>query len=399
MTTSNYSGLDRSKLARLVPELLLIGQLIDRAGMPWLLSFFDRQTMQDIAIEEWMAASPIYTRRMQHALGYTGTDVITIFKGLQLDIGAPPQFMDFRFAVTDPNHGEFWLDHCGALMDVEPMGEEYVRGMCHDIEDPTFDATAVATNPKAQVRPVHRPPRVPADQHPHCRWTVVIDESHPPVSESPGCLEVQKTTAANLVLPAIDPTDEGLCDYSGDLLSDLDFTAFSRSALIRIADEVALQSQLLALGFHRAVAQRADATQTEKILGKQLIGIMGVAGERIGTALGMTDPIEIIALLPMLNPAALIELTTDATGSGLTLDFGDLHGWGSLPAQWWADALAASIHHLDPHLTVQSEGAGFRVVRLDEPTQKRSEVEVTQVSSGAGFAFESRLSLPIVQVT
>ena len=96
---------------------------------------------------------------MQKALGYEGTDVVTIFKGLQLDIGAPPQFMDFRYDVQDRWHGTFHLDHCGALMDVEPMGEYYVRSMCHDIEDPTFDATAVATNPKAQVRPVHRPPR------------------------------------------------------------------------------------------------------------------------------------------------------------------------------------------------------------------------------------------------
>ena len=69
--------------------------------------------------------------------------------------------MDFRYTVHDPWHGEFQLDHCGALMDVEPMGEDYVRSMCHDIEDPTFDATAVASNPKAQVRPVHRPPRSP----------------------------------------------------------------------------------------------------------------------------------------------------------------------------------------------------------------------------------------------
>ena len=35
------------------------------------------------------------------------------------------------------------------------------EGMCHDIEDPTFDATAVATNRKAQIRPIHRPPRYP----------------------------------------------------------------------------------------------------------------------------------------------------------------------------------------------------------------------------------------------
>ena len=87
--------------------------------------------------------------------------MVTIFKGLQLDIGAPPQFMDFRYTVHDRWHGEFHLDHCGALMDVEPMGEDYVVSMCHDIEDPTFDATAVATNPKAQIRPIHRPPRSP----------------------------------------------------------------------------------------------------------------------------------------------------------------------------------------------------------------------------------------------
>ncbi len=74
--------------------------------------------------------------------------------------------MDFRYTVHDPWHGEFHLDHCGALMDVEPMGPDYVRSMCHDIEDPTFDATAVATNPRAQVRPIHRPPRSAEDMPP-----------------------------------------------------------------------------------------------------------------------------------------------------------------------------------------------------------------------------------------
>ena len=92
--------------------------------------------------------------------------MVTIFKGLQLDIGAPPQFMDFRYTVHDPWHGEFQLDHCGALMDVEPMGPDYVRSMCHDIEDPTFDATAVASNPQGPGAPVHRPPRVLDDWPP-----------------------------------------------------------------------------------------------------------------------------------------------------------------------------------------------------------------------------------------
>src|SRR5688500_6496940 len=150
--TSRYADLTRAELAILVPELLLIGQLIDRSGMAWCISAFGREEMAQIAIEEWASSSPIYTRRMQRALGYQGTDIYTIFKGLQLDIGAPPQFMDFRYTVHDRWHGEFHLDHCGALMDVEPMGPDYVRGMCHDIEDPTFDATAVATNAKAQHR-------------------------------------------------------------------------------------------------------------------------------------------------------------------------------------------------------------------------------------------------------
>src|SRR3954465_14774185 len=228
---SRYASLTRSELATLVPELLLIGQLIDRSGMAWCISAWGREEMAQVAIEEWAGASPIYTRRMQKALRYEGTDVVTIFKGLQLDIGAPPQFMDFRYDVQDPWHGTFHLDHCGALMDVEPMGEDYVRSMCHDIEDPTFDATAVATNPRAQVRPVHRPPRssaaVEADQRPHCRGTTIIDESHPEVAFIPQCLEAMTSRAATLELGPVDSSDEGLADYRGPLLSDLDFGAFS----------------------------------------------------------------------------------------------------------------------------------------------------------------------------
>ena len=107
---SRYERLRQDQLAILVPELLLAGQLIDRSAMAWCIAAFGREQMTRVAIEEWMAASPIYTRRMQGALGYEGDDVVTIFKGLQLDIGAPPQFMDFRYTVHDRWHGEFHLD-------------------------------------------------------------------------------------------------------------------------------------------------------------------------------------------------------------------------------------------------------------------------------------------------
>src|SRR5258705_14016201 len=99
--TSKYTSLSRDELAVLVPELLLIGQLIDRSGMGWCIKPFGHPEMLQIAIEECMGCSPVYTKRMQKALKFEGDDVVTIFKGLQLDIGAPPQFMDFRYTVHD----------------------------------------------------------------------------------------------------------------------------------------------------------------------------------------------------------------------------------------------------------------------------------------------------------
>ncbi|MCB0972209.1 MAG: hypothetical protein KDA97_11945, partial [Acidimicrobiales bacterium] len=121
MTASPWSGRTHAQLAELARELLLAGHLIDRAGMPQLIARFGREEMEQVAIDEWMAASPVYTERMQRLLGFEGDTVEVIFKGMQLDVGAPPEFMDFRYQVADDRHGTFHLDHCGALMDVEPM--------------------------------------------------------------------------------------------------------------------------------------------------------------------------------------------------------------------------------------------------------------------------------------
>jgi hypothetical protein len=52
---------------------------------------------------------------VQQALRFGGDDVGTIFKNLQLDIGAPHQFMDFQFRLDGPESGEFWLPHCIAI--------------------------------------------------------------------------------------------------------------------------------------------------------------------------------------------------------------------------------------------------------------------------------------------
>jgi hypothetical protein len=406
--TSRYAGLTREQLAKLVPELLLIGQLIDRSGMAWCITNFGRPEMLQIAIEEWAGCSPIYTKRMQKALKYEGDDVITIFKGLQLDIGAPPQFMDFRYTVHDRWHGEFHLDHCGALMDVEPMGPEYVRGMCHDIEDPTFDATAVATNPKAQVRPIHRPPRVPADQHPHCRWTVIIDESYPPVSGIPALDIVRQTRAATTELDEIDVEDAGDPDYSGPLLSDVDFGAFSHSALVRIADEVCLQMHLLYLSFAIAVRKRAvGEEQARDVCTKGLIGIAGVAAERIHKALGLArdaaGALRVLELHPLFNPAVYVDAEFGADAVHVRRSPAHEDGaWLGLCSPSERRALQAIVAAVDPYLDVDMTGTDTdwtaRIVHREVAAKEFGEVSVTKVSRGATFDFEPRRSLPLTVV-
>ncbi|WP_395659768.1 hypothetical protein [Nocardioides sp.] len=401
---SRYQQLTREQLAVLVPELLLTGHLIDRAGMAFCIAELGRESMTEIAIEEWAGASPIYTRRMQRALSFEGDDVVTIFKGLQLDIGAPPQFMDFRYTLEDRYHGGFHLDHCGALLDVEPMGEDYVRSMCHAIEDPTFDATAVATNPKARMRPVHRPPRVPSDRHPHCAWTVTIDDDSPAVEPIPALAVNARTRAATLELDPIDPADEGYGDYAGDLVSDVDFAAFSRSALVRLADEVCLQMHLLDLSFLLAVRDRADSPTAGRIALSQLVGHAGITAERLHRALGLGDGPEdaarLLELHPLANPAAYVDLERD--GATVRVRRSPAHddgAWISLCGPGSTRALQAVVRAVDPHLDVEVAGTESdwtaTVVRTDAAAPEAGEVAITRFSGGAAFRFEPRRSLPL----
>jgi hypothetical protein len=405
--SSRYARLSRDELARLVPELLLCGHLIDRSGMAWALDALGREGMVQVAIDEWSSASPIYTKRMQRALGFEGRDVATIFKSMQLDIGAPPQFMDFRYQLDGPNAGEFWLDHCGALLDVEPMGEDFVVGMCHDIEDPTFDATAAATNPRARMRPIHRPPRTPADRHPHCRWVVDIDESREPVEPHPLLAVTSASRAASLELDVIDSSDEGRSDYAGSLLADLDFGAFSHSALARVADEVCLQHHLLALGFQLALPRHlgdAGLERSRTISTKQLIGIAGLTAERIHRALALEATLEgavsMLQLHPVFNPAAYVD--AEFEGSTVVVRPSAAHEDGAWLSQCGPASpagLQAMVRAVDPHFDVEISGEPqswqLRVVERDEPAPEAAEVQMTRFSGGARFAFQPRTSLPV----
>jgi hypothetical protein len=113
--------------------------------------------------------------------------------------------------------------------------------MCHAIEDPTFDATAVATNPRAR-RPVHRP-RMPADRVPHCRWEVFIDPAADPVREIPLTGRVRTSRLANLPIEPITAT-RAANDYAGPFVPDFHLaTCRTTPSQLR---ELSIQNHLLA---------------------------------------------------------------------------------------------------------------------------------------------------------
>lgn len=407
----------RRALGVLGREYLLAGHLIDRASMPQLLAHGDVDVMTQVAIEQWMGASPVYTRRIQRALGFEGgADVPTIFKGLQFDVGAPHQFMDFRYRVLDDQHGEFWLDCCGALMDVEPMGDVFVQAMCHDIEDPTFDATAVATNPQARMRPIHRPPRVPADREPHCHWKVFIDPDAEPLTETELCHTVGRSLAATLDLPAheSEPDDDGWTHYDGDFDPRFELERLSTATLRRVLDEVALQGHLLVRAFSLSCLERFGRDTTEDIVRAQFRGIAPVVADRIATALDLSgdslgDVATVLRLHPAFRPRAYVDLAVIEDGDRLrlalrscpALDEGDRHGWAPLLD---ADGtmLEATVRSLDPRWRCHAAAtSGTEVLAWDlvwdpsvDPAEVPTEEKLTRVSTGADFEF--RRPLPIV---
>jgi hypothetical protein len=405
--------LSRRALAVLAREYQMAAHLQDRAGIPQVLARYGATAMREIAIAEWMGASPVYTQRMQSALGFHGDDVGTIFKGMQFDVGAPHGFLDFRFKLHDDKSGEFWLPYCGALMDVEPMGEEFVVGMCHHIEDPTFDATAVATNARAQVRPIHRPPRVPADRAPHCHWRVKVEDAATPVEEIPLTARVRASRLARLALPAAssNPEPGGLADYAGAFDPGLQLEDLAHPALVRVAQEFCLQGHLLVRSFMMAVAERWGIEMAREIASQQWVGIAGVAAERVAAAMGVDasggiDALgRLFQLHPAFHPRAYIDLHVERAGDTLrcwigeceAFAEGDAYSWPALLGPEPHRALSAIARTVDPRARclpdpMPGARAAWTVV-IDpaaEPMPEAPEVGLTKLSKGTTFRFAPR---------
>jgi hypothetical protein len=405
-------GLDELPRAELVPvalDYMLAGMIVTRAMLPQIVvRGGDFDLMNQLAIEEWMGASPVYTGRMRRLMRVEGDDVEAIMKVLQLDVGFVHQYMDVGYQVIDAQHAEFWLAHCGALIDTEPHGEEQVFGMCHTIEDPTFDATALATNPRARIRPIHRPPRRPADRDPHCHWTITIDPTNEPVGPIELTDRVAKLPVASL--PNHRPsgrTSPGRPDYAGRFEPTFQLSHLADDALIAAAREFQIQAHLLMCASDLALRDRFGADTARGIMADAWVGASWIASERLARGQTAADPIDrlaaVLSLQPMIPPGFTrqVEIAGEAVHvelrpvvSGL-LDV-DHPGWLGLLAGGERGGLEAMAHGVDPHAQLGAVTVGTDRVTFDvttsaggAPTAEPDPVAMLRVGMVSGWSFDT----------
>jgi hypothetical protein len=398
------SSLPRDALTRLGREYMLFGHLLNRAGLPPVHMRLGAQAREDVAIAEWMGASPIYSRRMQRLMRFEGDDVGTIMRNLQLDVGFAHQYMDVRYELEGPARGLFWLERCGALLEVEPYGEAAVFSMCHAIEDPTFDATAVATNPRARCRPIHRPPRLPADRVPHCLWEVVIDPDAEPVQEIALTGRVRESRLASLPLaPIADDGGGGWRDYHAHPFApDFHLGFLSRAALASVCRELSIQNHLLIRALMLAVAERSDEATARAIGMAQWIGAGAVASRRLHALLG--DGVEAVlrlhpAFVPGYTDVRVARVASDRVRLVVhdceALREGDAFSWLAMLDADPHPALDAMVQAIDPRArcvaVAPTDGARFAwdvVTEADAaPAPERPEVAMVAATGTARFRF------------
>ena len=410
MPIRRLEDLSRAELARLGREFMLYGHTYDRALMPQVgMRLGGGKEIEPLSIWEWKGASPNYTRRMKRLMKIEGDDVTAIVKALQLDVGFPHEYMDVQFELKPDGSAEFWLNHCGALMDVEKRGESAVVMMCHRIEDPTFDATAFATNPRARIRPLHRPPRRPSDRAPHCHWTIEIDPANEPVApvaQTAAVADLPLARAANEREPEGDPC--GCIDYAGAFDPAFRLGDLSTAALAAVAREFQIQTHLLASSAELALGARFGSGKAREILGQQWIAVAWVAGQRLARALGRTEGgaaavADVLRLHAALPPGfrRTAEIRADRVRLGLEAASRDLldpeqPGWIGLLLRGTGRGIEAAAQAVDPRARLEAlavrDGCVTLELSLDParaPAEAPKETAFMRLSTATAWVFDT----------
>src|ERR1700722_20254963 len=82
-----YEDLSKEALVRLVREFALIVHLLDRSMCAAIGIRYGGDPVNELAVEEWRGASPLYGKRLREIMNVEGDGVPAIFKVLQLDPG------------------------------------------------------------------------------------------------------------------------------------------------------------------------------------------------------------------------------------------------------------------------------------------------------------------------
>jgi hypothetical protein len=408
---TGLGDLPRDQLVPVVLEYMMVGHLIDRALMPQVAVRAGVDAVDDVAIDEWLGASPTYTARMRRLMGIEGDGVGAIMKGLQLDVGFVHQYMGVSYELTDEQHGAFWLDHCGALMDVEPHGEARVVGMCHHIEDPTFDGTALATNPRARIRPIHRPPRVPSDREPHCHWTITIDPENEPIGPAAHTLRVADLPLSSV--PNERPADAepgGKPDYRGPFDPAFRLADLSHGTLVAVAREFQEQVHLLTSSAELSLADRLDRETAREIMASQWVGAGWVASERLADVLGFdgggVDALgRVLALQPALPPGFERTVHVDAGAGRVRLEMTPVAGrlldpanpgWLGLLARGERGGIEAMAHAVDRRARLADVTVSDTKVVIEltvgesaEPVPEPPELAFMRLSGTSSWVFDA----------
>lgn len=303
-----FERLAHDSLARLGRELMLFAHFHDRGLMPLVASRFGREHMTGLACDEWMGASPIYNARARALLGIPGDGVSAILKSLQVDPGFAHRYMDVRYDLVDESLGYFWLPFCGAYQDVHKISrgaEAAIIQLCHHMEDPTFDATAMAVNPRARVRPEHRPPLAPRSEGPTCRWRVYLDDAAEPYPALAVREEVAASRAARFRfadLPA--ELGPGLRDYAGPFVPDFQLEQLAHPVLARLCREFTLDVHLLTRAAAASLRARWGDAAARELAREQWAALAPVYVPRLRRVLGILgDDLAAVLKVLQVDPA------------------------------------------------------------------------------------------------
>ena len=333
-------------------EIMLANHIHDRGALLQVTLQYGSQAQTDVACDEWMASSPIYNQRNRELLNMSGDDVGTALKSLQLDIGAPHNFLAFHYDLVSPEEGYFWTTTCGPYNHVRRMtaaDPAMETQICHHMEDPTFDATVMAVNPRMRCRPVFRPPHGEVPEGGPCRWRVAIDHEIGLVEDNPILPLVQASLAAQYEFPELVADDEGLADYAGDFRRDFRLEDLAHNVLARQCREFALDVQLLNRACYTSIGERWGEAAMLPLLQEQWRAMAPITVHRLRHTFGITGNgmdaiLKILQLNPFLPPGYLqLELQQLDDKHGRVL----LHECDALREPFPRGLISLLTHHPD----------------------------------------------------